>query len=136
MTLRRLGYSDSSAGSIIRKTGTMMTAETVTLAKEKETLLITLYAKAEESRLPDSLLRDRFAAEAVRRIAYHFAKLKVRRDTMIGVAMRAKILDDWTSDFIARNPGATVLHLGCGLDSRVFRLDPPLLQSRVELTQE
>jgi hypothetical protein len=23
------------------------------------------------------------------------------------------------------NPVATVLHLGCGLDSRVFRIDPP-----------
>lgn len=101
-----------------------MTAEKVSLTKEKETLLITLYAKAGESRLPDSLLRDRFAAHAVRRIDYDFSKLKVDRDMMIGVAMRAHIFDGWTRDFIARHPDATVLHLGCGLDSRIFRIDP------------
>ena len=28
-------------------------------------------------------------------------------------------------DFLARHPDALVLHLGCGLDGRVFRLDPP-----------
>jgi O-methyltransferase involved in polyketide biosynthesis len=103
----------------------MMTTEKVSLTREKETLLITLYAKGEESRLPDSLLRDSFAAEAVRKIDYDFAKLKVDRDLMIGLAMRAAILDGWTRDFIASHPDATVLHLGCGLDSRVFRIDPP-----------
>lgn len=101
-----------------------MTTEKVSLTEEKQTLLITLYAKAEESRLPDSLLQDRFAAEIVRRIDYDFSRLKVDRDMMIGVAMRAHILDGWTRDFIARHPDATVLDLGCGLDSRLFRIDP------------
>lgn len=99
--------------------------EKVALTQEKETLLITLYGKAGESRLPDSLLRDHFADQIVRRIDYDFAKLKVDRDLMIGAAMRAYILDGWTRNFIARHPDASVLHLGCGLDSRVFRLDPP-----------
>lgn len=99
--------------------------EKITLTGEKETLLITLYAKAGESHLPDSLLRDSFAAAAVDRIDYDFSKLKIDRDMMIGLAMRAHILDGWTRDFIARNPVATVLHIGCGLDSRVFRIDPP-----------
>ena len=102
-----------------------MTAEKVSLTEEKETLLITLYAKAGESRLPDSLLHDHFAARAVERIDYDFARLKVDRDLMIGVSMRAGILDGWTRDFLSRHPDATVLHLGCGLDSRVFRIDPP-----------
>lgn len=101
-----------------------MTAEKVSLTREKETLLITLYAKAGESRLPDSLLRDRFAAEVVSRLDYDFSRLMIDRDLMIGVAMRAHILDGWTRDFIARHRKATVLHLGCGLDSRIFRIDP------------
>jgi O-methyltransferase involved in polyketide biosynthesis len=99
--------------------------EKIALTKEKETLLITLYAKAGESRLPDTLLHDEDAADAVSRIDYDFSKLKVDRNLMIGVAMRAKIFDDWTRDFIAAHPDATVLHLGCGLDTRVFRVDPP-----------
>lgn len=102
-----------------------MRTEKVALTREKETLLITLWAKASESRLPDSLLKDRFAARAADRIDYDFARLKVDRDLMIGLAMRAHILDGWTRDFIARHPDAIVLHLGCGLDSRLFRIAPP-----------
>jgi O-methyltransferase involved in polyketide biosynthesis len=101
-----------------------VTRETVALARERETLLITLLAKAGESRLPRSLLRDRFAADAVARIDYDFARLKVTRDMMVGIAMRAKRLDDWTRAFIASHPDGSVLHLGCGLDTRVFRIDP------------
>ena len=97
-----------------------MTAEKVSLTGERQTLLITLYGKGEESRLPDSLLHDRFAAAALDRIDHDFEQLKINRDIMIGLAMRAYILDRWTRAFLAFHPDATVLHLGCGLDSRVF----------------
>ncbi|MGK5558782.1 class I SAM-dependent methyltransferase [Actinomadura kijaniata] len=40
------------------------------------------------------------------------------------MALRARRLDDWCAAFLGRHPDAVVLHLGCGLDSRVFRLDP------------
>jgi O-methyltransferase involved in polyketide biosynthesis len=101
------------------------TRERVALSGEKETLLITLYAKAGESRLPDSLLADTVAADAVERIDYDFARLKVTRDMMVGLAMRARRLDDWVRAFVAAHPAGSVLHLGCGLDTRVFRVDPP-----------
>lgn len=99
--------------------------EKVGLTGEKATLLITLYAKAQESRLPGSLLQDHYAAEVVARIDHDFSALRMRRDVMIGLALRAYTLDTWTKAFITAHPGATVLHLGCGLDSRVFRVDPP-----------
>lgn len=102
-----------------------MQTETVALTREKETLLITLWAKAGESLLPDSLLKDRFAAQAATRLDYDFARLKVDRDLMVGLAMRAHTLDGWTRAFLAEHSDAIVLHLGCGLDSRVFRIDPP-----------
>lgn len=101
-----------------------MPPEKIALTEEKATLLITLYGKAGESRLPDSLLKDRFAAEAVARIDYDAAKLHLNRDMMIGLALRAHIFDHWVRAFLAAHAEATVLHLGCGLDSRVFRLDP------------
>ncbi|WP_421988401.1 class I SAM-dependent methyltransferase [Roseococcus sp.] len=102
-----------------------MDTERIALTGAKETLLLTLAAKAGESRLPDSLLHDHFAAAAMARIDYDFARLNIDRDLMVGLALRAHVLDEWARAFLARNPGATVLHLGCGLDSRVFRLDPP-----------
>lgn len=104
---------------------TVVAGEKVNLTGAKETLLLTLYGKALESRLPNSLLRDYFADEAVRNIDYDFSRLKVDNNLGIGLAIRAKTLDVCVQDFLARNPDAIVLHLGCGLDTRIFRIDPP-----------
>jgi O-methyltransferase involved in polyketide biosynthesis len=41
------------------------------------------------------------------------------------MALRAEQLDLWTADFLARHPDATVLQVGCGLDSRMLRVVPP-----------
>lgn len=41
------------------------------------------------------------------------------------VAVRSKQLDDWAARFLAEYPDGVVLNLGCGLDSRAFRIDPP-----------
>ena len=101
-----------------------MAVEKVDLTGARETLLMTLYGKALESRLPNSLLRDRFANEAVRKIDYDFARLKVDGNLGLGFAIRAKTLDACVADFLARYPDAIVLHLGCGLDTRIFRVDP------------
>ncbi|MER9406280.1 class I SAM-dependent methyltransferase [Mesorhizobium caraganae] len=102
-----------------------MAGEKVNLTGARETLLMTLYGKALESRLQHSLLKDRFADEAVRAIDYDFSRLKVDTNLGIGLAIRARTFDVRVQDFIARNPGAIVLHLGCGLDTRIFRVDPP-----------
>lgn len=102
-----------------------MTQSKVALTEEKATLLITLYGKAEESKMPNTILNDHHAVKVIDQIDYDFSKIKVNRDTGIGLAMRAKILDDWVKDFISKNPGATILNMGCGLDSRVFRVNPP-----------
>jgi O-methyltransferase involved in polyketide biosynthesis len=91
------------------------------------TLLGTLYLRAWESRLPHPILGDHYAAEAIERIDYDFAKLKRRvrpSGNQFLVGLRARQLDDWSSAFLARHPDATVLQLGCGLDSRMLRLDP------------
>ncbi|CEJ13433.1 Leucine carboxyl methyltransferase [bacterium YEK0313] len=103
----------------------MTSREKIDLRGVKETLLITLYGKAGESRMPDSLLKDRFAAEVVERIDYDFSRLKMRRDDLVGLAIRAYRIDQWTRAFIDAHERAVVLHLGCGLDSRIFRIAPP-----------
>jgi methyltransferase (TIGR00027 family) len=92
------------------------------------TNLCTLYLRAYESRSPAPILGDEAAVEAVDRIEYHWARM--RRAMRPGsnqymVTMRAKQLDDWSTDFLRLHPNAVVLHLGCGMDTRVFRLNPP-----------
>jgi len=92
------------------------------------TNLCTLYLRAYESRLERPILGDSAADEAVRRIDYDFARMHRAVQpwgNQFLVALRAKQLDTWAEAFLRRNPAAVVLHLGCGLDSRAFRLDVP-----------
>lgn len=92
------------------------------------TNLCTLYLRAYESRLEHPVLGDREAAEAIDRIDYDFARMHRATQPWSNqflVALRARQLDDWADDFLRRNPDAVVLHLGCGLDSRAFRLEVP-----------
>jgi O-methyltransferase involved in polyketide biosynthesis len=84
------------------------------------------------SRLRESIgptcLGDHFAAQDVARIDYDFKRIHRRVHPVVnqfGVALRGAQLDAWTTDFLSGNPDAVVLHLGCGLHSRAFRLALP-----------
>jgi O-methyltransferase involved in polyketide biosynthesis len=90
----------------------------------KETWLATLYGKALDAGKERSILGDHFAAEAVDRLDYDFAALKLPGGADITLPMRARLFDAWTRAFLDAHPACTVLHLGCGLDTRVLRLDP------------
>lgn len=92
------------------------------------TNLVTLYLRACESRLEQPVLGDRVAAETVDRIDYDFKRMRRAVQPWANqflVALRARKLDDWTIDFLRRHPDAVVLHLGCGLDTRAYRINPP-----------
>jgi O-methyltransferase involved in polyketide biosynthesis len=101
-----------------------MELEKVGLVGAQETTLATLYGKAMESRRPDSILEDREADRALRKIDYDFSRLRVRRSDHLSLAVRAKAYDGWAQQFLDTHPECTVLHLGCGLDTRVYRVDP------------
>ena len=101
-----------------------MGAEKIRLAKEKETYLATLYGKALDAAVEKPILDDRFAADAVARIDYDFKELKLPKGGEITLPLRAWHFDQWTRAFLAANPVSTVLHLGCGLDTCVYRIDP------------
>jgi methyltransferase (TIGR00027 family) len=92
------------------------------------TNLVTLYLRAYESHSRRPILGDHIAAEAVDRIDYDFKRIhrtSLPASNQYVVALRAKQLDDWCAAFLARHADAVVLHLGCGLDGRGFRLAPP-----------
>lgn len=102
-----------------------MGAERITLTAEKETLLIPLYSKALESARSRPILRDPMAEAILARIDYDFGALKTPRQSLVTLAMRAKRLDWYVSDYLARYDTPLVLHLGCGLDSRYLRVGRP-----------
>jgi O-methyltransferase involved in polyketide biosynthesis len=102
----------------------MTTKTKVTLTPEQETLLITLYAKAQ----PDNpLLFDPKAQDILSRVDYDFARLDVPYKTVVLICQRAKKMDSVTRDFLDEHPGGVVLQLGCGLDSRFLRVDDGLV---------
>jgi O-methyltransferase involved in polyketide biosynthesis len=92
----------------------------VTLTPEQETLLITLYAKAQAD---NPLFFDPMSEEILKRVDYDFARLHVPKKTVILVCQRAKKLDVVTREFLAEQPDGVVLQLGCGLDTRFWRVD-------------
>jgi methyltransferase (TIGR00027 family) len=110
-----------------------MTNDKIQFTKEKETMLMMLSSKAIQSQWKDPILRDPCAEEAMRHIDYDMSKtLKGVASwgmwKQIGctiIATRAATFDLLTNRYLADHPDATVLHLGCGMDSRVFRVDPP-----------
>lgn len=87
-------------------------------------MLTTLYCKALDADWDQPILGDGFARDAVARIDYDWPELKVADRWTPLVTVRTAQFDIWASQFLAAHQQVTVIHLGCGLDSRVFRLDP------------
>ena len=91
-----------------------------------ETLLLPLYIRAMESQRPDALIRDDKAVALIRQInpdSSWVQKMMVDEDDRVGLVLRNREFDRYVRDFLARNPDAAVVHIGCGLDSRFERVD-------------
>ena len=110
-----------------------MTTDKIQFTKEKETMLMTLSGRAIQSHWKNPILRDPWAEEAMRHIDYDLSKqlTGVASWSMwkdIGptiIATRASTFDLLTTHFLADHPDAVVLQVGCGMDSRTFRVNPP-----------
>ncbi len=88
------------------------------------TMLTTLYLKALDADFEHPVLGDRYAKAAVERIDFDWESLKAPARWAPLVTVRTAQYDIWARQFLASHPTATVIHLGCGLDARVFRVDP------------
>lgn len=91
----------------------------------EDSLFLTLYARALDNRRPQPVLGDATADQLIHKLAYDFGQFHIDTNFILNVALRAKKLDQVATRFLARNPDAVGLDLGAGLDTRVFRLDPP-----------
>ncbi len=110
-----------------------MSTDKLQFTKEKQTMLMTLSGRAIQSQWEHPILRDPWAEEAMRHIDYDLnneltgvAAWSIWKD--IGptiIATRAATFDILTRRFLAEHADAIVIQVGCGMDSRVFRVDPP-----------
>ena len=96
----------------------------VRLTNVQQTLLLTLYLRALESRSTTPVLGDPMAERLVACLDYDFTRFDSKRGDPL-VALRALSMDRQVARFCARHPDAVVVHLACGLDSRAWRVDPP-----------
>jgi len=74
---------------------------TLDLDPLRETLLLTLYARALDSELPHPILGDTHSADIAGAIDYDFAKLRLKPSLVCGTALRAKKLDEAVRTFVA-----------------------------------
>jgi O-methyltransferase involved in polyketide biosynthesis len=102
------------------------------LTPAQESLFLTLGGRALDSRLPRPFLGDPMADEILTEVGYDLARfpaLTTRfldpRSRVFDIAVRAKTLDELVRRFISDHPDSVVLDLGAGLDTRIFRVDPP-----------
>lgn len=94
----------------------------VNLGGAAQTMLTTLYLKALDADLAHPVLGDRYAREAVSRLDYDWREIGITSRWAPLVTVRSAQFDLWTRQFLAVHDHAVVVHLGCGLDSRVFRV--------------
>jgi O-methyltransferase involved in polyketide biosynthesis len=97
---------------------------TVDLSGAPQTMLATFYAKALDADLEKPILGDRWARDIVDRLDYDWTKTTITARTSPSVTTRTAHFDKWARQFLAVHSEEIVLHLGCGLDSRYYRLDP------------
>ena len=96
--------------------------EKIKLSGVPETMLQTLYARAKESR-GRGAIRDAKAEEIIGRLDYDFSLADRDAAMHSGVIARTIVLDRLVQRWLAEHPGAVVVNIACGLDTRCYRMN-------------
>jgi O-methyltransferase involved in polyketide biosynthesis len=86
------------------------------------TLFIPLCPKAMETNKLDPIVIDKKAVEIINQIDMDY-KVYIQKRTYHSVIVRTYVIDKGVNAFLTSNPEGTVINLGCGLDTRISRLD-------------
>ena len=92
------------------------------LSNESKTLFIPLLCKDLVSK-QNIFLQDKKAEEIIEKVDYAFKALKQSKWLSMYMSLRALLLDELCNKYLLEHPNTTVIHLGCGLDSRCLRLN-------------
>src|ERR1700743_2650828 len=93
----------------------------VELGQVQETLFIPLVGRAEETRKRRPLLRDPKAVEILESVGFDWSKYS--RTGGWTTVLRSATFDVWVKNFLAENPGGSVVDMGTGLNTRFERVD-------------
>ena len=95
--------------------------EKIRLSGVPETMLQTVYARAKESG-GRGAIHDEKAEEIVEKLDYDFSLADKDTAMRSGVIARTIVLDRLTREWLAEHPGAVVVNIACGLDTRCYRM--------------
>lgn len=87
-----------------------------------KTLYIPLYGKSFVSK-KNIILKDGKAEEIWDRVNFKLKRKSKSKYLAYFLAMRSATFDSWVKGKMEENQGAIILHLGCGLDSRILRIN-------------
>ena len=96
-------------------------AEKIKLSGVPETMLQTVYARAKESK-GRGVIQDKKAEEIIDKLNYDFSLADKDAAMHSGVIARTLVLDQLVGTWLARNAGAVVINIACGLDTRCYRM--------------
>src|SRR6476469_5018268 len=91
-----------------------------------DTALMVAACRALESESPDGFVRDPFAARLAGERGMAMLRALPQAEMMrFGIGVRSRFMDELLLEALASKPIATVLSVGCGLDTRPWRLEMP-----------
>jgi O-methyltransferase involved in polyketide biosynthesis len=96
----------------------------------QETLLLPLWGRAIESKKKKPLFIDEKAVEIANHISYDLSKFSetLNKTAHLGFIARSMYYDDQIRKFIKEHPEATIVNIGCGLDTTFDRVDNGRIQ--------
>jgi O-methyltransferase involved in polyketide biosynthesis len=108
---------------------TMSEKAEIDLGNVQKTLLLPLWGRAKESQKTNPLLVDNTAVKLIDKIDYDFSKMEKSLDeiSQLGWIFRCIHIDRTARQFLGKHPKATVVNIGCGLDTTFERVDNGVL---------
>lgn len=98
---------------------------TIQLDGTKETLLLPLWGRAFETKKDNPIFIDKKALEIINNLEYDFTKIENKINPLSRAAWIARSLyfDNKIKQFLEKYPEASIINIGCGLDTTYDRIN-------------
>ena len=102
----------------------------IKLGSVQETLFLPLWGRAIETQKKKPLLIDKKTVSKINSIPYDFTEISKNNSKTVQASWIARSIffDNKIKTFIEANPEATIVNIGCGLDTTFDRVDNGKIQ--------
>jgi O-methyltransferase involved in polyketide biosynthesis len=97
----------------------------IELGNVQKTLFLPLWGRAQETKKSNPLLVDQKALEIIEKVDFDFSTITRNMTELSQIAwiMRSICVDDVITRMLEKDPKATIVNIGCGLDTTFNRID-------------